>query len=145
MAGKTVIENDETETAGPQVLERMTDILEQMQRNAPPNEPGFAHPEYQKRLREEGWYDEFPVEVWQNGKKANARGLKKETIEGVAKLKDGTYLKGTPAQTEVSHDGRGRVHLTYRAGTSMDSIKFAMAAGTFDDLIAKILAEQNAA
>jgi len=139
------VNESEVETNSTAVLERMTDILEQMQRNAPPDEPGFGHPEFQKRLREEGWFDEFPVELWQNGKKASARGLKKENIERVAHLKDGTYMKGTQAQTEVSHDGRGRVHLTYRAGTVMDSIKYAMAAGTLDDIIAKIWAEQNPA
>ena len=45
----------------------------------------------------------------------------------------------------MSHDGRGRVHLSYRAGTVMDSIKFSMAVGDFDAMIAKIWAEQNAA
>ena len=69
------------------VLERMTDILEQLQRNAPPNEPGFGHPEYQKRLREEGFFDEFATPVYQNGKEAQARGLKPETIERAPKLR----------------------------------------------------------
>lgn len=139
------VKQTEAEDTGTAVLERMTDILEQMQRNAPPDEPGFGHPEYQKRLRDEGHFDEFAVEVYQNGKKAEPRGLKKETLERVGKLKDGTYMKGTQGQVEVSHDGRGRVHLSYRAGTVMDSIKFSMAVGDFDAMIAKIWAEQNAA
>lgn len=128
-------------THADQVLERMTDILEQMQRNAPPNEPGFGHPEYQRRLREEGFFDEFPVPVFQNGKQAEPRGLKAETRARMADLKPGTYITGL---VSVLREPNGTVHLQYRHSTMADQIKLSQHVRNFDDLIDQIWAEQTA-
>jgi hypothetical protein len=132
----------DTETANVGVMERMTDILEQLQKNAPPNEPGFGHPEYQRRLREEGFFAEFAVPVWQNGKRAEARGLAPETIAHVTQLRPGVYLNGV---VRVDVDSRGQVHLAYASASKSDRMKFAALIGSFDTLIARIWAEQHPA
>lgn len=134
----------ETQDTNVAVLERMTDILEQLQKNAPPNEPGFGHPEYQARLREEGFFDQFAVKVWQNGKMAEARGLRKDTIERAAKLTPGTYaVKGI--RVDVAVDGRGEVYLSYPSATMTDRMKFAGAVRNFDDLIDQLWAQMHPA
>lgn len=132
------------ETEAPQdtaVLDRMADILEQLQKNAPPNEPGFGHPEYQKRLREEGFFADFAAKVFQNGKEAQARGLKPETVDRATKLRAGKYLGG---RVEVARDGRDQVHLLYPHAKVQDQIKNAQLFPNFDVLIEKIWTEMHA-
>ena len=141
MAVKQAVE-EPVEAAPPSVLERMTDILEQLQRNAPPNEPGFGHPEFQRRLREEGFFDEFAKPVYQNGKEAQARGLKKETIERAPQLRPGTYANGL---IEVAKDHRGRVHLIYKYTRERDRSLFNQRFRDFDEMIQAIWDEMQAA
>jgi hypothetical protein len=124
------------------VLERMTDILEQLQKNAPPNEPGFGHPDYQARLREEGFFADFAKPVYQNGKEAQARGLKPETIDRAPKLRPGKYLGGV---VEVAKDHRDRIHLMYASVRERDRLNFAQKVRNFDDLIDQIWTEMHAA
>jgi hypothetical protein len=142
MARQTIEPETEQPDGQTAVLERMTDILEQLQKNAPPNEPGFGHPEYQKRLREEGFFDEFAKPVYQNGKEAQARGLKPETIERAPKLRPGKYLGGL---VEVAKDHRDRIHLMYASVRERDRLIFAGKVRDFDDLIDKIWTEMHAA
>lgn len=141
MARQTVADVEMPEGTSNSVLERMTDILEQLQRNAPPNEPGFGHPEYQRRLREEGFFDEFARPVWQNGRKAEARGLKRETIERAPQLRAGKYLGG---MVEVAIDRHGQVNLLYAYNRERDRMNFNMRVRDFDDLIEKIWTEMQA-
>ena len=135
---RTAVETEHEDTGRTAVLERMTDILEQLQKNAPPNEPGFADPRYQARLREEGYFDEFPVDVFQNGKKAEPRGLTAETRELVGKLKPGLWLQGA---VSVQVDQHGKVHLGYKTAGKGDRMNFYAKYPDFDTLIAKLWAE----
>lgn len=139
---KTAVEQVEAPEGNTAVLERMTDILEQLQKNAPPNEPGFGHPDFQARLREEGFFDEFAKPVYQNGKEAQARGLKPETIERAPKLKPGRYLGGL---VDVAKDHRERVHLLYAYVRDRDRMIFEKKVRDFDDLIDQIWTEMHAA
>jgi hypothetical protein len=124
------------------VMDRMADILEQLQKNAPPNEPGFGHPDYQARLREEGFFADFAKPVYQNGKEAQARGLKPETIDRAPKLRPGKYLGGV---VEVAKDHRDRIHLMYASVRERDRLNFAQKVRNFDDLIDQIWTEMHAA
>jgi len=120
--------------------DRIAAVLEQLAANAPAPEIGFGHPKYQERLREEGVFADFPVPVYQNGKKAQARGLQPETISRVAELKPGRYLGG---KVEVARDAKNSVHLLYKTGTPDDRMRFYALAPDFDTLIGKIWAEQT--
>lgn len=126
----------------PDFNERVVAVLEQLAENAPVQEIGFGHPKYQDRLRAEGFMDEFATDVFQNGKKAQARGLKPETIEHAPQLKPGKYLGG---KVEVFRDNRDRVHLMYASARIEDRMRFQSVVKDFDDLIAKIWAEMHVA
>lgn len=133
MAGK------QTETAV-SADDRIAAVLEQLARQAPPEEIGYGHPKYQARLEAEGFNQHFSVPVYQNGKLAQARGLKDETIEHAAKLKPGKYLGG---KVEVFRDAKDRVHLLYKAAKMEDRMRFGQLVRDFDDLISKIWAEMG--
>lgn len=126
----------------PDVTERIAAVLEQLAENAPVQEIGYGHPKFQQQLRDSGYFDEFAAPVYQNGREAVARGLKKETIERAPKLRPGKYLGGV---VEVLHDNRGRVHLTYKNSNVTDRMKFQTIVSSFDDLIDKIWTEMHAA
>ena len=116
--------------------DRIAQVLERLADQAPVQEIGYGHPKYQDRLKAEGFMDEFPVKVFQNGREAQARGLKPETILGVADLKPGRYLGG---KVEVAKDQKGNVFLMYPHAKIEDRMRFSP---DFNDLIASILAEQ---
>lgn len=122
--------------------DRIAAVLEQLAANAPVQEIGYGHPKYQERLRSEGFMDEFAAPVYQNGKEAQARGLKPETIEHAPKLRAGKYLGG---KVEVARDNRDRVHLLYKYSKVEDRMRFQTIVSSFDDLIAKIWTEMHAA
>jgi hypothetical protein len=124
------------------ILERMTDVLEALQANAPIKEPGFSSQEYQQRLRDEGFNDEFPVRVFQNGFLANPRGIPADIRAKVAELKDGKFLGGA---VEVQHSSKGDVLLWYKAGTTDDRMRFQSVASSFEDLIQKLWTASRAA
>lgn len=128
----------------PDTNDRIAAVLEQLAAQAPVQEIGFGHPKYQERLKAEGFFDEFAVPVYQNGKQAVARGLKPETIERAPKLKPGKYLGG---KVEVVRDGRDRVHLIYASAKVTDRMKHSqMLNGTgFDGLIDRIWQEMHTA
>lgn len=108
---------------------------------APPKEIGYGHPEYQARLKQEGVFDEFVVPVYQNGKPAQARGLKPETLQGVGALRPGVY-QVLGGKVEVALDQKGRVHLFYPHAKVEDRMRFSP---DFDALVAALLAAQGPA
>src|SRR5574341_767360 len=126
----------------PDVTDRIAAVLEKLAENTPVKEIGFGHPEYQQRLRDEGFYTAFAAPVFQNGREAQARGLKPETIERAPKLKAGKYLGG---KVEVVRDNRDLVHLLYKNAKVEDRMRFQAIVRDFDDLIEKLWNEQAAA
>jgi len=122
--------------------DRIASVLEQLVAQAPVPEIGYGHPKFQARLREEGFFDEFAAPVYQNGKTAQARGLKPETIEHAPQLRPGKYLGG---KVDVAHDAKGRVHLFYPHAKVEDRMRFQAIVRDFDDLIGKIWAEMHVA
>ncbi|HYE17084.1 MAG TPA: hypothetical protein VEA69_01450 [Tepidisphaeraceae bacterium] len=126
----------------PDTNERIAAVLEQLAANAPVQEIGYGHPKFQERLRAEGFFDEFAKPVYQNGLKAEARGLKPETIERAPKLRAGRYLGG---KVEVVTDARGGVHLRYANSKVQDRMRFQQLVRDFDDLIDRIWNEMQVA
>lgn len=137
MARQTV-EHDTPDTKD----DRLVAILEQLAANAPVQEIGYGHPKYQERLRAEGCFDDFSAPVFQNGREAQARGLKPETIERAPQLRPGKYLGG---KVEVLRDNRDRVHLSYKSADVTDRMRFQSVVANFDDLIQKIWDEMHVA
>ena len=135
MAGKT-------EQTTPDTNDRIAAVLEQLAANAPIPEIGYGHPKYQERIRAEGFMADFALPVYQNGKEAQARGLKPETIEWAPKLRPGKYLGG---KVEVARDNRDRVHLLYPHAKVEDRMRFQAIVKDFDELIEKIWTEMHAA
>lgn len=125
----------------PDTNDRIAAVLEKLAENAPVQEIGYGHPKFQERLREEGFMDAFASPVFQNGREAQARGLKPETIERAPKLKPGKYLGG---KVEVMRDNRDRVHLFYKNSKVEDRMRFQQLVSSFDDLIDKLWAEMQA-
>jgi len=117
------------------VMDRIADVLEALKDNAPVKEPGFSSQEYQKRLAEEGFSDEFPVRVFQNGFLANPRGIPAEIRKKVGELKDGKFLGGA---IEVQHNSKGEVLLWYKAATTDDRMRFQSVVSSFEDMIEKL-------
>lgn len=126
----------------PEIEERLAVAFQQLADNQPPLEIGYAHPKFQARLREEGFFLEFPRPVYQNGYECPAQGLAPEIIQKASALKDGKYLGG---HVRVSHDGRGGVHLSYKNGTPDERMRNLTLFSSFEDLITKITAEMNTA
>ena len=126
----------------PDTNDRIAAVLEQLAANAPIPEIGYGHPKYQERLREEGFMTDFEKPVYQNGKEAQARGLKPETIERAPKLRVGKYLGG---KVEVARDNRDRVHLIYANSKVEDRMRFQALVKDFDELIDRIWTEMHAA
>lgn len=122
--------------------DRIASVLEQLVANTPVQQIGYGHPQYQERLREEGVFAEFAAPVFQNGKQAQARGLKAETIEHATQLRPGKYLGGL---VEVLRDNRDRVHLVYPHAKVADRMRFQQKVRDFDDLIAQVWGEMHAA
>jgi hypothetical protein len=137
MARTQIAEQDQQD-----VNERIAAVLEQLAENAPVQEIGYGHPKFQQQLRDAGYFDAFAVPVFQNGREAVARGLKKDTIERAPKLRAGKYLGGA---VEVARDNRDRVHLIYKSSTPEDRMKFQAIVSSFDDMVEKIWAEMHAA
>ena len=119
--------------------DRIASVLERLADQAPVPEIGYGHPKFQARLRAEGVFDEFAVPVYQNGKEAQARGLKPETLLGVADLKAGVY-QVLGGKVEVARDQKNRVHLLYAHAKIEDRMKFSP---DFDALIAALLVAQQ--
>lgn len=121
--------------------DRIAAVLEQLLQQAPPEVIGLDHPKFQERLEAEGFNQAFTVPVYQNGKPAQARGLKPETVEHAAQLKPGKYVGG---KVEVIHDNKGRIHLFYGGSKVEDRMRVQeWLRGDFNDLIAMIWAEQG--
>jgi hypothetical protein len=124
----------------PDTNDRIAAVLEQLAANAPVQEIGFGHPKYQERIKAEGFMDAFEKPVYQNGKEAQARGLKPETIDRAPKLRAGKYLGG---KVEVARDQRDRVHLLYAHAKVEDRMRFQAIVRDFDDLVEKIWSEMS--
>jgi hypothetical protein len=120
--------------------DRIAAVLEQLAAQAPVQEIGFGHPKYQDRLKAEGFFDEFEKPVLQNGKRAEARGLKPETIARAPQLRVGTYLKG---KVEVQRNASGHVNLVYAHAKVEDRMRFQAIVRDFDDLIDQIWTEMS--
>ncbi len=135
MARQTVEDTQDTTN------DRIAAVLEQLAANAPVQEIGYGHPKYQERLKAEGFMDAFAAPVFQNGREAQARGLKPDTIERAPKLRAGKYLGG---KVEVALDNRNRVHLIYKSSDVTDRMRMQSWAPSFDVLIEKIWTEMQA-
>lgn len=99
-------------------------------------------PEYQARLREEGFMDDFfGVKVFQNGYEAQARGIPEETRRRVGQLKPGKYLKGRV--TVDIHQNGEVVRLLYPT-TGDNMMKNQALWKDFPDLVNQIWNEQQA-
>jgi hypothetical protein len=121
------------------LMERMTAVLEKLGENQKPYEPGFGDPAYQARLKAEGFQDEFPIPVFQNGREAVARGLSQETRERASALKTGSYLGG-----KVSVEaGPKSVHLRYKSQKIED--RMSQPWRDFPELIDKLWSEMHVA
>lgn len=120
---------------------QIAQALDQLVKQAPPEDIGYAHPKYQQRLRDEGVFTVFAAPVFQNGKEAQARGLKADTVERAPKIRPGVYLGG---RVEVVRTARGGVNLIYRSARPDDRTKFGKLVVDFDDLIEKLWAEMQA-
>lgn len=142
MAKAQTEDHDDLAAMAVQTNAKIAAALEQLVAQAPPEEIGYGHPKYQQRLRDEEVFADFAVPVFQNGKQAQARGLKPETIDRVVLLRSGKYLGG---RVEVLRDARDRVHLLYKHARIEDRMRFKALVADFDDLIAKIWAEMQAA
>lgn len=123
--------------------ERMADILEQLQKQAPPHEPGFGSPEYQQRLRDEGYFDEFPVKVYQNGRQAEPRGIPAEIREKTGQLKAGTHtLTRYGKSSTVTVDRTDKmVHLKYGSQEIEQRMRYPW--NSFEDLIEMLWLAQH--
>jgi hypothetical protein len=122
----------------PETEERMALAFERLADNQPQLEIGYAHPKFQQRLRDEGYFDEFVRPVYQNGYECPAQGLSKALIAKTSALRPGRYLGG---QVSVSHDTRGGIHLSYKNGTADDRMRNLTLFSSFEDLVNKITAE----
>lgn len=120
---------------------KMADALALLQANQMPREIKEGDPEYTERLKAEGFYDEFPHPVIQNGYEAQARGLSKEVRERAGNLKTGRYLGG---RVTVDVDSRGAVHIKYPNSKVDDRFKNLALWMDFEDLVNKIWAEMSA-
>lgn len=128
--------------------ERIVQVLEQLADNAPVPEIGYGHPKYQERLRAEGFFTEFAAKVFQNGREAQARGLRPETVERAPQLRPGTYLGG---KVGVQRTNGGAVNLSYAHAGLEDRLRFESLVAPrakdwtqFDELIDKIWTEMHA-
>jgi|ERR1041384_1194704 hypothetical protein len=108
---------------------------------APKPEIKEGDPEYTARLKAEGFYDEFPCAVFQNGYEANARGLSAEIRERVGQLKPGRYLKG---RVTIELDGKGGVHIKYPTSKVDDRFKNQTLWKDFPDLVNQVWNEMHA-
>ena len=122
--------------------EAMAAILARLQENQPRKEIGFGDPEYQQRLRDEGYFDDFERPVFQNGRQMEARGLTAETRSRLVRLVPGKYLGG---KIEVVLDSRNQRHLIYKSATPEDRMAFAITVGSdMNDIVTKMWAEKPA-
>jgi hypothetical protein len=99
-------------------------------------------PEYRDRLVKEGFFDEFPKPVYQNGKKAVARGLPVETRERAANLTPGEYTVGKVKVT-VERTPDDGIHLKYKSKTPDDRMAYASAWMDLPDLVNKLWAQMT--
>jgi hypothetical protein len=124
------------------LMERMATVLEKMGENTKPYEPGFGDPAYQERLRAEGYFDTFPIPVYQNGRECEAKGLSEETRARASALSPGKFLGGKV----VVETSEGKfVHLKYKSVTPEDRMRSASWWKDFPDLVNQIWAEQHPA
>ena len=128
----------------PDTNERIAAVLEQLAANTPVPEIGFGHPKFQQQLRDSGYYVEFAKPVYQNGREAQPRGLRPETVERAPQLKAGKYLGG---KVEVVRDPKDRVHLLYAHAKVEDRMRMEqlLKGEGFDGLVDRIWQEMHAA
>lgn len=106
----------------------------------PAREIKEGDPEYVARQRAEGWFDEFPNKVFQNGYEAQARGLSEEIRHKAAHLKPGSYLGGR-VKVEVGQNNARYLHYPTKGDAMLiNQSKWS----SFEDLISKIWNESQA-
>lgn len=120
------------------VLERTEERLTRMEENRPPPDYGYADPRFQARLREEGWFRDFPVPVYQNDKRIFGERMSQDLIDRVAAMKNGKYLNG---YVTIWRDGKNGIHIEYRNSTPDDRMQLPFK--SFEDLVARVTAEQG--
>ena len=92
-------------------MDQLADAFAAAMRSVQPvKELKEGDPEYTDRLKAEGFYDEFPHPVYQNGYSAQARGLSAEVRERAGTMPAGRYIKG---RLTVEVDGKGGRHYKY--------------------------------
>lgn len=136
---KTKDENGDggkTENFDPNAL--MVQLMAKLVENQPTKVITEDSPEYQERLRAEGYYDTFPKPVFQNGRDAEARGLSAEVRERAASLRPGTYIGG---KVTVEQAPGGGVHIKYKSRTVED--RMAQTWRDFSELVNRIWSEMH--
>ena len=130
------------------VLERLAEergsnaaLVEALKEIQPKEEIGYGHPEFQARLRAEGFMDEWAVPVFQNGRAANPRNIPEHLRLNVALIPAGKYVGGT---VEVTRGGKDEVYLHYKSQTIEDRMTFSTKFPTFERLLETLLAEVSA-
>lgn len=106
----------------------------------PPREIKEGDPEYVARQRAEGWFDEFPHKVFQNGYEAQARGIPEEIRIKAANLKPGKYLGGRVTVEVGQNEARYLYYPTKGDAMLINQSKWS----SFEDLITKIWNESQA-
>jgi hypothetical protein len=127
-----------TENVAPDSNALLANILQQLVTNQPAKVITEASPEYQERLRAEGYYDTFPKPVYQNGREAEAKGLSPETRTRAATLRPGTYLGG---KVTVEGTPNGGIHIKYRS-VSVEH-RMSQTWKTFEELVDRIWSEMH--
>ena len=136
------VEQPKDEPSNAQVMTRLADLMERQEANAPRREITLGDPEYQERLRKEGFFTKLEKPAFQNGREVQARGLPEKTIHRLARLKTGSYIGG---KVRVMVDAKEQVHLSYKSATPEDRMRFALdVAPTFEVLVDKVWAEMPA-
>jgi len=123
-----------------ELMKSFAGAMNQLVANQPMKVLSQDSPEYQERIRAEGFFDNFSKPVYQNGHECEARGLSVETRERAVNLKPGKYLGG---KILVESLPGGGVHLKYKSRTVEDRMQ-APANIPFPEMIDRIWAEMHA-
>lgn len=126
--------------AADSTLTLLAEILQGLRASQPPRVINFGDSDYQEQLRKNT--KAFKTLTLQNGKESDPAVCAQETIDLIPQLKPGLYLGGY-----VTVEVRERDHaVNFRYSNSTPDQRMAQMRkfSSFDDLVAKIWAEQQA-
>jgi hypothetical protein len=127
-----------TENVLAEAMKMLAENQRMMIENAPKRVITQDSPEYNDRLRAEGYFDYFPKPVYQNGHEAEPKGLSEQTRERAAGLVPGKYLGG---KVTVEASPNGGVHIKYKSKTVED--RMSQPWRDFTDLVDRVWAEMT--